>query len=402
LKFNDPNRPTLIVLILCGAAFFQIPLRSNRFACKAASSVTAENVPTAVTANDLMHIQDNQLVISPLNPGEMVTGSIPAPAVAGDCLLGNTQYKIEFPGGARKLVIDIDWDGDQAVAVYVRHSSPIAFEGGKILADFKTSSPLRTKRLSLPQLNGNFNTGVPLLEPGAYFIAVTNCGPSPTVYTLSAKILDPPDAATVNLTFGAVEVGSIPPPEPGFCRLGRTQYVAVGSFDPCGGAVFIFGTIRADQNVNVYTRKGNPVTEASGIVVYDRVTPSQAKIQPIRTFQNTPGSELYYFAIENCSFDVVNYTVVSSALFGDPNPFFIITAFFDKKDLHVVGHFSGEGAMVVLDGQPQETIFGGRNRDFQEVLIIKKGKKKIARHQTVQVAVKRGICTTAPFLLTRP
>ena len=150
-----------------------------------------------------------------MNPGEIVAGSIPAPAVPNDCLLGVTQYKIEFPGGARKLAIELE--GDEDVDLYLRRGSPIAIEQGKILADFKSDSPQKEERLSAPALTPGLEPymGAPLLDAGIYLIAVTNCGPGATSYTLTAKILGPPDAERVNLSVNGVEVGSIPATDPG-------------------------------------------------------------------------------------------------------------------------------------------------------------------------------------------
>ena len=136
--------------------------------------------------------------------------------------------------------------------------------------------------------------------------------------------------------------------------------------------------------------------------MYDRVTPSQAKLQIIGIAQNTPGSALFFIAVENCSLDVADYTVASSAGIGDFFPPFITNAFFEKKDLHVVGQFFTEGGIVLLDGEPQETTFGGKTSDYQDVLIVKKAKKKIARHQTVRITVKRLDCTSFTFIFTRP
>lgn len=392
----------LAVLILCGAAFSQTQLHGSIIGYKTNSVLTRKNALIAVTAKNAIHIQ-SQPVIEPLTPGGIVAGSIPAPAVANDCLLGITQYRIEFPGGVRKLVIGLE--GDQDVNLYVRRDSLITFEEGKILADFKSDSPQRNERLSLPAIvqgSDHFITGVPLLESGTYFIAVTNCGPGAAGYTLRAQILDPPDAERVNLTVNGVEVGSVPAPDPGFCRVGRTQYAAFASFDPCGSA-FVWGVdIRADQNVNVYVRKDKPVTVENGIVVYDRVTESQAKIQHVGISQDTPGAALYFVAVENCSLEAVNYTLASEAAIGDYFPPFISTAFFEKKDLHVIGPFFTEKGVVLIDGQPQETIYGGTTEYYEDILIIKKAKKKTARHQMVVITVRRGVCTSPPFMFIRP
>jgi hypothetical protein len=110
---------------------------------------------------------------------------------------------------------------------------------------------------------------------------------------------------------------------------------------------------------------------------------------------------VYFIAVENCGSNVASYLIASVAGVAVVFPPFIALAVFQKKDLHVFGGFFGDGAVVLLDGQPQETIFGEPTGNFQE-LIVKKGKKNIARRQSVLVTVKSGNCSSAPFLLTRP
>ena len=160
--------------------------------------------------------------------------------------------------------------------------------------------------------------------------------------------------------------------------------------------------VRADQAVNVYVLKGRPITVENGIVMYDYVTSSQAKLQIVGLAQNTPGAALFFIAVENCGFDAANYTVASAEGIADFFPPFITNAFFEKKDLHVVGLDFAQDAIVWLDGAPQETTFGGTTSDSHDVLIVRKAKKRIARHQTVRITVKRLDCTSPTFIFTRP
>jgi hypothetical protein len=277
-------------------------------------------------------------------------------------------------------------------------------EPGRILADFRSASGTRKERVSAPARRGSLDSqpGVPLLESGSYFIAVTNCGPGVASYTLSAQILDPPAVEKVDLTFDSVEVGSIAAPDSDGCRVGRTQYAVPSSFDPCSGALDWVVTIRSDQKVNVYVRKGQPVTLENGIVMADSVTPSPANIQSVRIAQDTPGQSLFFIAVENCSSDVAGYTVAPTASIADFFQPVILSAFIEKKNLHVVGLAFGEAAIISLDGEPEKTKSGGITSDFRELLIAKKGEKKIARHQPVRTTVKRGDCTSVAFLFTRP
>lgn len=401
MKISGIRWSILMILIFCGATFSQIHPHS-RLGYKTNLFLMAEGAPPAVTASGAIGTQDPQPVIVSLNSGEIAEGSIPAPAVANDCLLGNTQYRIEFPGGALKLLIELE--GNQDIDLYVRRGALIALEEGKILSDFKSDSPRTTEKLSLPSFvsNSDFSAGTPLLEPGTYFIAITNCGPGAAGYKLSARIINPPDAETLPIDLSSVEVGSVLAADPGFCKIGRTQYTASAFFNPCSGGFSWIIVIRADQNVKVYVRKNNPVTVENGVVIFDRVSESQAKTQFIQLSEDTPGLGLYFIAIENCSSDVANYTVTPFATIADVFPPLITNAFFKKKNLHVVGHLFSEGWVVLLDGQPQETIFGGRTGDSQDVLIVKKAKKKIARRQAVRITLKKGECTSSTFLFVRP
>lgn len=409
MKFNNLVASSLSVIMFYGAAFpwnsfAQQPEQMNN-----SFYARAESEPPAIVATGASRAQSSGCCTQPLNPGDIVAGVIPAPAV-DNCLLGDTQYKIEFPGGARKLVIDLSMSQSvsQIVHVYVRHGSPIAVENGRTQYDFsifRFISSRRVERFSFPSV-GRFNIfdpGIPLLQPGSYFIAVDNCGKDATSYTLSAKILDPPDQESITLSSESVEVGSVPAPEPGFCRIGRTQYFVNTFFAPCGGDTSWYLLVRGDHNVNLYVRKGMPVTEENHIVMYDGLTTSQGKYHEIFVGSSTPGQSVFFIAIENCGVDAVNYTITPALLQGDPTPHFIERVFFENKDLHIVG-FGIQGDAVFFDDQPQQATFGGTDSNFRDIIIIKKAKKMIARHQTIGITTKRSgsACSTPPFIFTRP
>lgn len=133
------------------AGFFPIHPHANRLSSK----TDPLSVPPAINAREVIRTQDSQAMIEWLNPGEIVAGSILAPSTtpsaASECKLGDTQYRINFAGGARKLVIELS--GNQDIDLYVRRGSPIALEAGKLLADFRSDSPQTTERLSVPSAN---------------------------------------------------------------------------------------------------------------------------------------------------------------------------------------------------------------------------------------------------------
>ena len=121
MKFNGARLSILLVLMLCSTAFPQTRIRSNSQDYNSDSFATAESSPIAVTAPKSRLAQDGPLAIESLSSGDVVTGSIPAPAIVDDCLLGETQYKVEYPGAPRKLVIELKTD--QHAGIYARRGS---------------------------------------------------------------------------------------------------------------------------------------------------------------------------------------------------------------------------------------------------------------------------------------
>lgn len=378
----------LLSMFLCTASYF--PPSANAYGSKTAQA-------RRIRAREIHHTRTNAITIEPLNAGDFATGAISAPLVdpkaAGDCVLGDTQYKIEYPGGPRKLVIEARGSSD--VDVYVRRGSLVTLEQGKILADFKSDSPQSTETLRVP----NFAYSN-LVERGTYFLAVSNCGPGGADYTLTWKAEDPSGNATIDLAAHAVEVGSVESPEPGSCRLGRSQYFAPVFLDSCGDALFWSVTIAADQNLNVYLRKNAPVTVENGLIIYDSFIQSQARVQNVELFLDAPGGATLFIALENCGPEPASYTVRSIAGVADGFPPFITSVALVGKHLNVIGIFL-TGGTVLLDDQPQRTLSGEPTSGF-DILIVKRVKGKLSRDQTVRVTVKRGVCESPPFLFKRP
>jgi hypothetical protein len=342
------------------------------------------------------HPQDGLSVIEPLNSGETVEGSIPASTTANDCVLGATQYKIEIvaPDSHVSIVMTGNLKIDK---LYVRLGSPVTIEDGKIVADFNKLSFLSpSDRLDLPVF------GVAPLQPGTYFIAITNCSQVAAGYKLTATISGPPDAQIIDVLQVNSLVGSIPAPVPGNCELSRTQYTLVDGIVRCGGGTLWNVKINADQNVNVLIRKDKPVTVENGVFMYDRTSANQVKIHNINRFDGTGLVEKVFIAVLNCGYEPVNYTVSTSpGLIADAFPPGIRTAFFRKKDLHIAG-FLFRRTTVTIDGQPQTAAIGW-DQILGEILIIKKAKKNIAHGQTVRIVVTdSGGCNSSPFLFTRP
>lgn len=369
----------------------------STFLCPGFFFSSSTNSHSSKTVTAILYAPTASITIEPLNAGDFAAGSISAPLVdpktAGDCVLGDTQYKIEYPGGARKLLIEARGSSD--VDVYVRRGSLVAVEQGKILADFKSETPRSTETLRVPNF-GYSN----LVERGTYFIAISNCGPGAADYSLTWKAEDPSGNATIDLAAHGVEVGSVESPEPGSCRLGRSQYFAPVFLDSCGDALEWVITITADQNLNVYLRKNMPVTVENGLVIYDSFIQSQARVQNVGLSLDAPGSATLFIALENCGLEPAAYTVRSIAGVADGFPPFITSVALVGKHLNVIGVFL-TGGTVLLDDQPQRTLPGEPTSGF-DTLIVKRVKGKLSSNQMVRVTVKRGVCESPPFVFKRP
>jgi hypothetical protein len=117
-----------------------------------------------------------------INNGRPQSGTIPAPA-PGTCLLSPVQFQLSVPEGECEP-IDLLYTprvrADQNVRLYVRYGQRVAVENGVILADFAADSGEALERSI--QL---FALSNPALRGGEYFIAISNCGPQATNFTLS-------------------------------------------------------------------------------------------------------------------------------------------------------------------------------------------------------------------------
>lgn len=392
MKFNRTRWSVPAILLFCVAALAQAHLPVGGINRKTNSFTATES---AVAARKAESAQANLQLIELLESDKEVTGSIPAAAADNNCMLGGKQYLIQIVGGDKKLRVVLG--GSSNVNLYIRRDKPVELEQGRIIADAKSDSSGTTEGVTLPLRD----TGP--LQPGSYFIAVSNCSTTATTYRLIANISDPPDIDVLDLSPVNVLVGSIPAPVPGNCQISHTQYRFSEGFSLCGGGTSWDVTIRADQNVNVLIRRDKPVTVENGVFMYDTMSENQVKVHHLRNFQQTPGGGTFFIAILNCGFEPVNYAITAIQGVGDPLPFTILRVSLKKKKLHVAG-LGLQGATVLIDGQPQETIDGGQDKEFpfSDVLIVKNAKKKFPRNQTVIILATRGNgCTTNSFAFTR-
>ena len=343
-----------------------------------------------------------QFASEPLTPGEPKAGSLPAVEQGSDPVLGPTQYTVQYPGGGVKLVLE--FRADYPMNFFVRRNLPVTIEEKNVLADF---GPFFGGTLSLPRK-------LPI-DAATYYIAVRNFSPRVVNFTLTANLLGPPTADTVDFslpTLGLgdkIEVGSIPTAAPTMCALGRTQYTisladSVYCSVPTGWNVSLFG----DQPLKLYARLGQRVTVANGTVVAD--TSSNSSNGGGFFFQSisgaaAPGVRTFFIAVENCSPNTANYVLSFGPFVGDLPAPSINWVSLEGKKLHVNGYFLNLASVVLINGEPQATKYGGRVYDrffAEDILIVKNARKKIPLGEIVTINVDtRSGCITYPFLFIR-
>jgi len=345
-----------------------------------------------------------QVVTEQLTPGLPKTGSLPVADGTGKITLGETQYTVEYPGGGVKLVLE--FHPDYPMNFFVRRNLPVTIEDNKVVADF---GPLVVGTFSLPR-------DLPI-DAATYYIAVRNYSPRAVNFTLIANLVGPPTADTVDLSFppynadifDKLELGSIPIPEADTCSLGRTQYtISLADSVYCSSATGWGVSLRGDRPLKLYARLGQRVSVENGKVVADFASDSSTLGGLF--FQSSSGSpaagvRTYFIAVENCSSNTANYLLSFAPFIADlPDPG-INSVFLEERELYVIGYFLGQPSIVLINGEPQKTRYGGvvYDRFFaQEVLIVKKANKKIKPGERVTINVKKDGCTTYPFQYVRP
>lgn len=374
---------TCVLMVLCGNMFSE----SRAHTPSSAVSIAGPAQPAT----------------EPLVPGEPQTGSIAATLNPGTCILSDTQYTVQYPGGGSKL--SLEFHADYPVNLAVRRNVPVANEGGKIVADF---GPTIISGLNLPSN--------PPLDAATYYIAVVNCATRAISFTLTANLIGPPNADRMDLGFPSLdiferlELGSIPMTEPANCSLSRTQYtVSVSDSAFCDTPSGWFMSLRGDQSLNLYARLGQRVVVEDGKVVADFASkPPEGNgfFSVGSATAAAPGVRTYFIAVESCNPNAANYVLTFKPYIGDLPAPSINSVFLENKNLIVMGYFLGPSSTVLIDGNPQRTKYGGSvpGRFFTEdVLIVKKARRNIEQGQSITVNVKtESGCTTHPFGFVRP
>jgi len=93
-------------------------------------------------------------------------------------LLSLQQYKLEVPEGAKRLIVQIEGEGD--LNLHIRFGQPVRIDdkSGQVVADISAISPGGTEVIALA---GN------LLQPGTYYIAIEGLNP-PQQFTLKVTL----------------------------------------------------------------------------------------------------------------------------------------------------------------------------------------------------------------------
>jgi hypothetical protein len=195
----------------------------------------------------------------------------------------------------------VDLSGNQDVDLYVRFSQQVTLFKGTVGADAISDSTNNAETITITL------TSRPALQTGAYFIAVSNCGPGAASFTVTATVGTPP--ATVDLTSGTARMDSmLGSPQANTCVLGPTQYrIQVSS-----QATQLKIELSGNQNVNLYARFNQRVEVQGGMTVADFKSESTAGTESITvTPSSTPPLQqgAFFIAVANCSASVATFTV---------------------------------------------------------------------------------------------
>jgi len=221
-----------------------------------------------------------------------LSGSVP-PRQDNTCSMGQTQFTIQYPGGATRIKIEVT--AASSLTISARFGQRVSRENGQFFADASSFG----NQLYFPGTAHSF-------EAGTYYIAVINCGSEQVDYTIRAKLLMPPDADTAALT-PETSFGEIPAAPPGSCSLGRTQYkITTPDPGPCGGIFFRFDA-RSNQLINLYVRRDQRVAIEDGQIIADRATTLPGRSQAIGLPSSSGGT--FYIAIGNCSTATADYVI---------------------------------------------------------------------------------------------
>ncbi|MFY9571914.1 MAG: hypothetical protein WAV20_10990, partial [Blastocatellia bacterium] len=339
------NRSSRGTLLLCFFTAVILPQGQSNTRTSGQDSARVVRWPSSA-GNPMPISQSNTL---PLTSGVSQTGSIPPAVQAEICLLGETQYTVQFPGGANGLRIEVRGDAD--VEVFVRRDQRVTRDGVITAADFFFRSSNGFGSISLPVVGR-------LLEEAIYFIAIVNCDTTRSAnFVLTATNFGPPVDDTVPLARGIALVGSIPGASANGCLLGQTQYtLPAKALISCDGVLVIGVTLVGDKNVDLFIRLNERVVMEKGNVVADRASQSPRGVEHLGFGPSDPDGT-FFVAVTNCSTETANYSIGISLITVSEFPFAaVVTDCSLKRDptgqvyLVVNGHNIEQGAAVTVGG----------------------------------------------------
>ncbi|HKQ08749.1 MAG TPA: hypothetical protein VJ464_26745 [Blastocatellia bacterium] len=350
-----------------------VTLLSFIFACSYAALEMRPALPFASSAMAASAAAPEDIV--PLPFDTLLTGTIP-PRSPDACGLGQTEYAIQYPGGATQIKIEISTPSRLDLSIFARFGQRAITDDGRIVADFSARGGAP---LTFPV------TGPHLFEAGTYFIAVGNCSPEMATYTIRASLLVPPDADTVELPliqFPAVTTfGEIPAATPGSCSLGRTQYkVTTPPAGPCGVVVLVGFGAQSNQSINIYIRRDQRVAVEDGRIIADMTTTAPRNSQ----FISVPSGGTFFIAIGNCSLGTADYVISLNQVIADPvldiplvNGCHLLRNPTGSFVLEVFGSNIKEGATVTVGGvSPKKVKFvelePGTTNHYRIIRLVKR------------------------------
>jgi Zn-dependent metalloprotease len=228
-------------------------------------------------------------------------GSIPTPP-AGLCQLGQNQFSIYVPPGTSSLTLDASGNGN--INMYVRFGGPVFIENNTVISNYRSESSGNSEHVAVSL------SSLPALATGTYYVAFTNCSPTPVTYTVTALISSNGASRTdeVGLASGVPVTNAIAgnfSPNHTVGVLGDVQYFIDVPANARLLNVKLIG-VTPGTDVDLLLRAGKRVEiDKDGFPVVDKVSPTATNVESLELDSSTTPrlvpSTRYFIAVANFS-----------------------------------------------------------------------------------------------------
>lgn len=219
------------------------------------------------------------------------------------CYLSDTQYKVTVPDGAEALVIELVNTSDPLgdIDLIVRHGEPVSEDETSYYYTYRTFEGAGEERLELPE------AGMTIVDAGDYYIAVVSFVEDGTTFELRAaayagEIL--PDAVTLE---PAKPVDGVLAPGESTAESGWQYAVDV----PEHATLLFVHAKSLDGNLDLLVGR-RPISIAGGALIAEVQLRGTSSDELLVLGSPTPGA--YWVALENRSWDVLDYTLTATPL----------------------------------------------------------------------------------------